>query len=400
MLRDVISVSLQIAILAGMTITILAASFLALATTIHLGGIAVAAWRCRPREPMPAPNRHAPAVTIVRPVCGMENFIEETLRSSFLLDYPRLELLFCAARADDPVVPLVRRLIADYPWIDARLLIGDERISNNPKLNNMFKGWREASHGWIVFADSNVQMPRDYVQRLLAGFRGEAALVCSPPIGSQPQSFWAEVECAFLNTYQARWQYIADTLGMGFAQGKTMMWRRADLDRAGGLRVLASEVAEDAASTKAVRAMGGTVKLIDDPFRQPLGRRSAGEVWKRQIRWAQLRRASFPLQFAPEIVSGGLLPIAAAGMVAGTAGVPVLPAIVAFGALWYGAEAALASVAKWQVSLRTVPASILRDLLIPVLWCAAWRDKAFVWRGNEMSVADDNVGVAAAGPRE
>ena len=83
---------------------------------------------------MPPPKVHAPAVTIIRPVCGLENFIEETLRSTFLLDYPRLEILFCSARADDPVIPLVQRLMADYPWIDARLLIGDERISGNPKL--------------------------------------------------------------------------------------------------------------------------------------------------------------------------------------------------------------------------------------------------------------------------
>jgi ceramide glucosyltransferase len=348
---------------------------------------------------MPPPKVHAPAVTIIRPVCGLENFIEETLRSTFLLDYPRLEILFCSARADDPVIPLVQRLMADYPWIDARLLIGDERISGNPKLNNMFKGWREARHDWIVFADSNVAMPRDYVQRLLAGFRGRAALVCSPPIGSRPHSFWAEVECAFLNTYQARWQYVADSIGMGFAQGKTMMWRRADLEHAGGIRVLGSEVAEDAASTKAVRAMGHTVRLIDDPFRQPLGARTAGDVWRRQMRWAQLRRASFPLQFAPEIVSGGLLPIACVGGIAAALDVPAVAAMLAFAAIWYGAEVALAWFADWHVSMRTALAAITRDILIPVLWIGAWRDTTFVWRGNEMSVADEDVSVAA-GARE
>ncbi|NWG25829.1 MAG: glycosyltransferase [Pseudorhodoplanes sp.] len=379
-----------------MAIAILSASILlVLASVIHLASIGIALARCRPRAKMPPPKLHAPAVTIIRPVCGLENFIEETLRSTFLLDYPRLELLFCAARADDPVIPLVRRLMADYPWIDARLLIGDERISGNPKLNNMFKGWREARHDWIVFADSNVAMPRDYVQRLLAGFRGRAALVCSPPIGSRPHGFWAEVECAFLNTYQARWQYVADSIGMGFAQGKTMMWRRADLEHAGGIRVLGSEVAEDAASTKAVRAMGHTVRLIDDPFRQPLGARSAGEVWRRQMRWAQLRRASFPLQFAPEIVSGGVLPIACVGGIAAASDLPAVAAMLAFAGVWYGAEVALAWFAHWHVSRRTVLAAIVRDLLIPVLWIGAWRDTSFVWRGNEMSVADEDVTVAA-----
>ncbi len=99
-------------------------------------------------------------------------------------------------------------------------------------------------------------MPRDYIQRLFASWRADTGLVASPPIGCRPDGLWAEVECAFLNTYQARWQYIVDTFGFGFAQGKTMLWRRADLDAAGGIEALAKEVAEDAAATKVVRDAG------------------------------------------------------------------------------------------------------------------------------------------------
>src|SRR5204862_5576935 len=122
------------------------------------------------------------------------------------------------------------------------------------------------THDFVVFADSNVLMPRDYLQRLLAQFDAETGLVCSPPIGSRPHNLWAEVECAFLNGYQARWQILVDTVGLGFAQGKTMMWRKADLDRAGGLRRLGGEVAEDAASTRVVREAGLKVRNIDAPF--------------------------------------------------------------------------------------------------------------------------------------
>src|SRR3954469_724133 len=34
-----------------------------------------------------------------------------------------------------------------------------------------------------------------------------------PPIGCAPERTWAELECAFLNSYQARWQRFADTIG-------------------------------------------------------------------------------------------------------------------------------------------------------------------------------------------
>ena len=151
-------------------------------------------------------------------------------------------------------------------------------MSNNPKLNNVLKGWHAATHDWIIIADSNVLMPRDYIERLFASWRTDTGLVASPPIGSQPDGFWAELECAFLNTYQARWQYIADAFGFGFAQGKTMLWRRADLERAGGIEALGKEVAEDAAATKIVRGAGLKVRLVDRPFaataRPPQRRRS------------------------------------------------------------------------------------------------------------------------------
>jgi ceramide glucosyltransferase len=277
-------------------------------------------------------------------------------------------------------------LIEKHPGSKARLLIGDERVSNNPKLNNVLKGWRAAAHDWIVIADSNVLMPSDYIQLLFASWREDTGLVASPPIGCRPEGFWAEIECAFLNTYQARWQYAADSLGYGFAQGKTMLWRRADLDRAGGIPALTKEVAEDAAATKVVRGAGLKVRLVDRPFAQPLGRRSAAEVWNRQLRWARLRRASFLLYFLPEILSGGVLPMIAVGILANGLGLSAILAASTFGAFWYGGEMLLALSAGWPVSVLSPFYGLLRDLLLPPLFFSALHGDDFVWRGNEMQV--------------
>jgi len=317
----------------------------------------------------------------------MDAYEELTLRSTFELEYAAYEVLFCCASADDPVVPLVQRLIAEYPSVQARLLIGDERVSQNPKLNNVAKGWRVASHDWIVIADSNVLMPPDYLQRLLASWRHDTGLVSAPPIGSHPGTIWAELECAYLNTYQARWQYAADTLGMGFAQGKSMLWRRSDLDAAGGIRALASESAEDAAATKVVRAAGFRVRLPDGAFPQPLGFRSARQVWARQVRWARLRRVTFPGFFALEIVSGLLAPLLALVLAASVLDVDVVPLAAAYAGLWFATEAWLATVVGWPFSWRTPLMCLLREFLLPVLWVQAWSGNSLSWRGNDMTVA-------------
>jgi ceramide glucosyltransferase len=361
-----------------------AASFVVLATALHLAGVTVAMIRCRSPRASLAAAAHGPPVSLVIPVCGLDNYGEATLESAFLLNYPRYELIFCAARADEPAAPLVRRLIAKNPRINAQLLVGNERISPNPKLNNVSKGWCAAANDWIVIADSNILMRNDYIQRLFATWHSDTGLVCAPPTGCLPVGFWAELECAFLNHYQARWQYLADSLGVGFAQGKTLFWRRSDLEQAGGIRALGTEAAEDAASTKIVREAGLRVRLVNPPASQPLGRRSAREVWKRQSRWARLRRATFPLFFVPEILSGATAPIAALIFVALQTEIAALPATVLFAALWYGTEFALSLTVGWPVSRYFLVCMLLRDLMLPALWLDAWRSNQFEWRGTTM----------------
>jgi ceramide glucosyltransferase len=250
------------------------------------------------------------------------------------------------------------------------------------------KGWHAATAPWVIMADSNVLMPKTYISDLFQAWKPGTGLVCAPPIGSHPQGFCAELECAFLNTYQARWQLSADAIGFGFAQGKSMLWWRRDLEQAGGIRALALEIAEDAAATKIVRGRSQTVRLVDRPFPQPIGRRSARQVWDRQVRWARLRRATFVPYYLLELLTGSLLPILAGVYAAsGTGADPVLTAIILV-AIWFGAEAVLARAGGWHVSIWSPAAWILRDLTLPILWLQGFAGNRFTWRGTDMSVAE------------
>jgi ceramide glucosyltransferase len=353
---------------------------------VNLISIILAALRIRAPSRLPPPDGPVEPVTIVRPVCGLEPCIEQTLASGFVLDYPRYELIFCVARSDDPVVPLIRKLMADHPGVASRLLVGDDRISPNPKLNNCVKGWEAARSEWVILADSNVLMPQDYIQQLLMSWRPDTGLVCSTPIGSQPSGFWAEVECAFLNSLQARWQYVGESLGLGFAQGKSMLWRRSFLEAQGGIRTLAAEIAEDAAATKLVREAGLHVHLVSAPFEQPLGTRTAQQVWIRQIRWARLRRVTFPLFFAPEILIGSALPLLAGAYAAHNSDYNLLATLAGLAVLWYGAEFMLARSKGWHISWRYPLVCLVRDCVLPAIWTYAWVGKNVVWRGNAMTI--------------
>jgi ceramide glucosyltransferase len=371
--------------------------FCAGATLLHLVSTGVMIYRCRKRS-SPPHTGFTPAVTILRPLCGVDPLDELTLRSGFELTYPNYDLIFCCAQGDDPVIPLVKRLIAEHPHVPAQLLIGEDKSTPNPKLGNLIKGWHAARSPWIVMADSNVLMPPDYIDEMLRGWRPDTGLMCSPPIGCMPQGFWAELECAFLNGFQARWQYMADAAGLGFAQGKSMLWRRADLELAGGIRVLAGEIAEDAAATKLVRELGLRVRLVRAPFGQPLGRRAIAQVWARQLRWARLRRATFPAFFIPELFAGSLLPILAGGFAASELGLSPWAVCLALGAVWLGSEALLTRAAGWHLSFASPFAWALRDLVLPILWANAWTGNSFTWRGNRMHLDDAPSEAASAVP--
>lgn len=367
---------------------------LAIALSVHLLSILVVLVRKSRTEPATTATVRPP-VTILRPLCGAENNLAETLNSGFALDWPNYEVVFCVASPSDPAIEIARSCMAAHPQSAARLLIGEDVFSVNPKMNNLVKGWRSAHHDWIVIADSNVLMPADYLQRLFARWTPGTGLVCSPPIGSAPQGFAAELECAWLNSFQARWQLLADTAGFGFAQGKSMLLNRQVMARAGGFERLGGEIAEDAAATHVIRQIGLKVRLAREPFEQPLGRRSLGSVWKRQLRWARLRRSSFPLVFVPELFAGGALPILALAILTAF-GVCSQLTFALYVLAWYGGEILLSKAFHWHIGRMTPLAMILRDLALPVLWVAAWFGDSFVWRGNPMTVASGTQARAPA----
>jgi ceramide glucosyltransferase len=352
---------------------------LVIAGAIHVASNALAMRRTvKGRRPLG--TRPPAGVSILRPICGLEHRIEDTLAASFRIDHPRYEVIFCVAAADDPVVPLVQRLIRQHPAIPARLLVGRGGGGPNPKLDNLMKAWDVAAHDWVVLADSNVLIPPDYLDRLFARWSERTAVVCSPPVGIDLQGWAAELEAAFLNTFEARWQLAGDEVGLGFAQGKSMLLRRSDLAQEGGLAALTSEVAEDAAATKLARRLGRQVRVVDRPFPQPLGRRTYAGVWRRQLRWARLRRLSFPGLFCLELLAGGVLPCLLAIWLA-SAGVLPWAGVAAIMLAWYGVEALLARAFRWPLRLRSPLFWVARDLLLPVLWVRAWTLKGYDWRG-------------------
>jgi ceramide glucosyltransferase len=102
------------------------------------------------------------------------------------------------------------------------------------------------------------------------------------------------------------------------------------------------------------------------------------------------------LHFAPELLTTSVFTVAAAFV--GASALDWSPWLTALAAalIWYGAEAMLAAVAGWRLDWTSPSAWIIRDLMLPALFIQAWTSNEFTWRGNEMTVAEDDEAMRAA----
>jgi ceramide glucosyltransferase len=118
-------------------------------------------WFTRPRR---SSREYAPPVTIFKPLKGLDEELEDNLRTFFRLDYPVFQLLFCVADHDDPAIEVVRRLCHEFPECDAELVIGCPAFGLNPKVESLVAMDRRRKHDVFLISDSNVRVRPSYLR--------------------------------------------------------------------------------------------------------------------------------------------------------------------------------------------------------------------------------------------
>ncbi len=185
------------------------------------------------------PAENAPPVSIVQPLCGVETFSRETLRSIFALDYPDYEIVFCLANARRPDRPAGPRRDRGAPR--ASRAAAHRRRPRQRQSQAQQRG--EGLEGGPPRLGDHRRLQRADAARLHPAAAGPLAprhrhrLRAADRLAARNRSA-PRSNARFLNTYEARWQYAAEAAGLGFAQGKTMLWRRDILEAGGGIEAL------------------------------------------------------------------------------------------------------------------------------------------------------------------
>ena len=92
-----------------------------------------------------------PPISLLKPIKGTEESLEQNLRSFFEQDYPApFELVFASCEDDDPGIALARRVARDYPHVPVAFVRSDSSFGLNPKVANLKGALDAATHDLVL----------------------------------------------------------------------------------------------------------------------------------------------------------------------------------------------------------------------------------------------------------
>lgn len=266
---------------------------LALIMLSALGSTLLLCWAyCRKRQQPERASGYQPPISVLKPLCGLDEGLYENLVSFVEQRYPEHELVLGVADPRDPVLPLVEQLRRAYPDAPIRLVVhGEDDPGANPKVISLIHMARLARHELLLVSDSNVRAQPDY----LAAIAGEMAdpevgLVSNLIVGSGDQSLGAQCENLHLNTFVIGGVCVADWADDPCVVGKSMLMRRGQLAALGGFESLRRVLAEDYVLGQRYHDAGLRVVLSAHAVTTHNRQLSMRRFLARHLRWAQLRR--------------------------------------------------------------------------------------------------------------
>jgi ceramide glucosyltransferase len=278
-------------------VTILA-DFLLIATAVGVLYLALALIRVLFFAATPmheVENRFAPSVTVLKPVAGLEPDLYQNLASFCDQDYPDYDIVFCLHDPDDPAREIVDRLNNEFPG-HTRVAIGHNDAIANPKIANIAKPGVDLRGEIVVIADSDINVGRHYLRRVMAGFASEniGAVTCLYS-GLPSESIVSRLGAMQIEDIFAPSVLVATLIGkLRFCLGATMAVRSDVLEQIGGLEALGSHLADDHVLGELVSAKGYDVELSRYVVKTTIPETNLSELWSHELRWARTHMAQAP----------------------------------------------------------------------------------------------------------
>jgi ceramide glucosyltransferase len=360
--------------------------------------------RARARQ---LPN-YTPPVSVLKTVRGVDFGSHENFASFCRQEYPEYEILFAVNDDGDPAVPVIRRIIAEFPERKIRLVVGAEHLGANRKVNKLARLAREAQNEMLVLADGDVRVGPRYLREVVGPLADrKTGAVTSFYRGIAENNLGAEIEAVgassdfFAGVLTAEW-----TEGISFALGASIATTKEWLGKMGGFEAIADTLADDYELGHRIAKAGGKIVLARETVWTMYPAQTVHSFWDHQVRWARTVRLCRPLSYVGLLFTQGLpwaLLAAVVAPVKWIAGVYLLAYLILRLAMAW-------TVGVWGVGDEVLRRKIwlvpVRDAIHFVIWLASFGSNHIRWGNAEYVIRQGRMvslgggGRAAAEPAE
>ena len=341
------------------------------------------------------PSDFTPPVSILKPIRGLDRETYENYASFCRQDYPDYEILFCVTDESEPAIPVIEKLIRDFPDRAIRLLIGSEPVGISDKVNKLARMAREARHDVLIVTDSDVRVDSGFLREIAAPF-GDPTIggVTCLYRGLTDGSFAADLE-ALGNSADFAPGVLVAWLGGGgsldFMLGAVMATTKRRLAEIGGFESLADYLCDDYELGNRIAARGHRIELSPFPVVIDYPHQTLAEAFRHQLRWNLAIRYSRPWGHLGLIFTHGLVWALAGiflvhswqGALAFAAAYSLLRVEVALGVGARGMGDTLIRRKQWMLPLR--------DAFAFIVWLASFFPQRIHWRDQQFYVRDKRL---------
>jgi len=340
-----------------------------------------------------------PPVSCLKPIKGLDEDAYENYASFCRQDYPEYEIVFCVDR-DDPALPVLEKLIGDFPKCQIRLLFGSGRNAINDKVGRLTRLTTEAKYDLFVITDGDVRVRPDYLKTVVAPFR-------DPKVGA--------ATCLYASTKETNLVQELQSIGMisDFFAPVMVAWQLKDLKVTfgqsiittrkavaayGGYPVIEDRPADDVYAGRLVAEQGFEVKLLPYVVQSVADFKTMRDLLYKRTRWMTVQRLMRPWGHLGLIFTWGL-PWALVAVAAEPT------AAVALGYLGGYAVCRMAitwTIGTWGMKqpglLKKMPLIPLWDAMAFVMWMASFARRTIRWRGVDYFLREGRLVAAERVP--
>jgi ceramide glucosyltransferase len=266
---------------------------------------------------------------------------------------------------------------------------GDRRA--NQKVAKLEELARKARYDVLLVNDGDIRVEPEYLRNVIAPLADPEVGMVTCLYRATAQSWAGRLEALGIATDFAPSVLVAPLMGVReFGLGSTLVFRRADLEAAGGFAAIADYLADDYQLAKRIRGLGRRIHLSRTVVSTALSAGGWRAAWRHQLRWHRTIRVSKGwgyLGLPATMATVWALTCAAAGAWAMAGG--LMAARMAAGLItgW--------GVLRCPITVRLFPLIPLRDLLGAAIWVAGLFGSQVDWRGRTLKLRSDGRIVVA-----